>query len=286
MHLSRLSGAALFAAIVGCSSRASQTCMPGQQVACACPGGPSGVQVCASDGLRMGPCDCGASKSSPPTAASAQAAAAAAQPPKDLKPSEPALMKCPGDFVARVERAVPPEEDDGNSEREAEKCTPGLFPEPGWAIVHRAGFKYYRAVLDAQSGRLVAKARPQFENGSTSIQIKRLSTIDFDGDGKSEILEVLAYVGRKGCTGEIVSVYGVRGNQLMQLIDFRSSSACTDTEESNFEYKGSYEITNESDGTRGILVRGHVEYGSLEATKGLIVGKQHLRFRHGSFVAE
>lgn len=35
------------------------SCVPGQQVACACPGGGEGVQVCATDGSFFGPCSCG-----------------------------------------------------------------------------------------------------------------------------------------------------------------------------------------------------------------------------------
>lgn len=33
-------------------------CIPGQQVACACPGGAEGAQVCAPDGGSLGPCEC------------------------------------------------------------------------------------------------------------------------------------------------------------------------------------------------------------------------------------
>lgn len=35
-------------------------CVPGQQVACACPGGVSGVQACTSDGSRFDACACAA----------------------------------------------------------------------------------------------------------------------------------------------------------------------------------------------------------------------------------
>lgn len=35
------------------------SCVPGQQVGCACPGGPDGVQVCAPDGSFFGACMCG-----------------------------------------------------------------------------------------------------------------------------------------------------------------------------------------------------------------------------------
>jgi hypothetical protein len=35
------------------------SCVPGQQVACACPGGADGVQQCTPDGSSFGPCTCG-----------------------------------------------------------------------------------------------------------------------------------------------------------------------------------------------------------------------------------
>lgn len=35
------------------------SCVPGQQVACACPGGGDGIQVCNPDGSSFGPCSCG-----------------------------------------------------------------------------------------------------------------------------------------------------------------------------------------------------------------------------------
>src|SRR5829696_1971433 len=33
-------------------------CAPGQQIACACPGGSQGAQVCRGDGAGYEPCDC------------------------------------------------------------------------------------------------------------------------------------------------------------------------------------------------------------------------------------
>ncbi|MDB4931964.1 MAG: hypothetical protein JWM10_4448 [Myxococcaceae bacterium] len=36
----------------------NSNCIPGVQIACACPGGVSGVQVCAADGRAFGPCAC------------------------------------------------------------------------------------------------------------------------------------------------------------------------------------------------------------------------------------
>ncbi len=35
-----------------------QNCVPGQQIACACPGGTDGAQACLPDGGGYGPCEC------------------------------------------------------------------------------------------------------------------------------------------------------------------------------------------------------------------------------------
>ena len=40
------------------------TCTPGEQKACACPGGVQGVQTCAEDGRSLNACECGANTSS------------------------------------------------------------------------------------------------------------------------------------------------------------------------------------------------------------------------------
>ncbi|HSQ63645.1 MAG TPA: hypothetical protein VLM85_10545 [Polyangiaceae bacterium] len=44
---------------VACSSNSNQTCTPGAQSACACPGSASGVQVCKTDGSGFDACQCG-----------------------------------------------------------------------------------------------------------------------------------------------------------------------------------------------------------------------------------
>lgn len=48
--------------LLGCSSSdpEARACTPGQQIACACPGGPSGAQACNAAGSGYGACDCGA----------------------------------------------------------------------------------------------------------------------------------------------------------------------------------------------------------------------------------
>ena len=45
--------------LLACSSNPAATaCTPGAQVACACPGGSGGIQVCAADGSGLGTCAC------------------------------------------------------------------------------------------------------------------------------------------------------------------------------------------------------------------------------------
>lgn len=65
---SRLSSAILLVGLAGASEVAAQprrpaprrttACVPGAQHACACPGGPQGVQVCNDRGSAFGRCDC------------------------------------------------------------------------------------------------------------------------------------------------------------------------------------------------------------------------------------
>jgi len=49
---------ALFVCAVASGGCRSKQCVPGQQVACACPGGASGSQVCDDEGARFLPCTC------------------------------------------------------------------------------------------------------------------------------------------------------------------------------------------------------------------------------------
>jgi len=51
---------------VGCRSK---QCVPGQQVACACPGGGEGAQVCDEEGAKFLPCACAAEVPPGPTRA-------------------------------------------------------------------------------------------------------------------------------------------------------------------------------------------------------------------------
>ena len=68
----RFVGSSLVAGALWLASSAAeaQVCVPGAQVACACPGGSSGVQVCADDGAHLGACQCTAPAAPTPTAQS------------------------------------------------------------------------------------------------------------------------------------------------------------------------------------------------------------------------
>ena len=50
----------------GAGTTTNQACIPNQQLACACPGGTSGVQVCLADGSGLGACDCGGGQGGSP----------------------------------------------------------------------------------------------------------------------------------------------------------------------------------------------------------------------------
>src|SRR5271169_4374977 len=49
----------LTAVACGTSNTKAGPCVAGQQIACACSGGGSGVQVCTADGSGYGACACG-----------------------------------------------------------------------------------------------------------------------------------------------------------------------------------------------------------------------------------
>lgn len=56
------------------TSRAALVCTPGEQVACACPGGVQGAQACRDDGAGYHDCDCSAAGSSGASGASGTSA--------------------------------------------------------------------------------------------------------------------------------------------------------------------------------------------------------------------
>jgi hypothetical protein len=56
------------------------TCTPGRQVACACPGGSDGAQVCRDDGTGLEPCQCPDAGGGPPDASADREADASPEP--------------------------------------------------------------------------------------------------------------------------------------------------------------------------------------------------------------
>lgn len=67
-------GLLLLLVLPGAACR-SKECVPGQQIACACPGGEQGAQTCDQDGSGYLPCVCLAAPASAPPAAAPQGAA-------------------------------------------------------------------------------------------------------------------------------------------------------------------------------------------------------------------
>ena len=78
----------------GCGNSAmARICVPGQQVACACPGGLSGAQVCNDQGSGLGACfGCGAGDDLGVSASDFAA------PPSDLATLDPDVTTAHGDF--------------------------------------------------------------------------------------------------------------------------------------------------------------------------------------------
>jgi hypothetical protein len=68
-------GDASDAAAEGAAEAAIARCVPGYQVACACPGGGTGVQVCADDGQHFEPCQCAPPDSQVPSQTTAESGA-------------------------------------------------------------------------------------------------------------------------------------------------------------------------------------------------------------------
>lgn len=86
-NLAPLAALALAFAMALASACKSQACVPGKQVACACPGGEQGVQACDADGSRYLPCIC----TSTPTQATAPALA---PPPRRKKQIRCGSLTC------------------------------------------------------------------------------------------------------------------------------------------------------------------------------------------------
>lgn len=220
-----------------------RVCEPGRQVPCACPGGSSSAQVCKQAGDGYEPCQCdqpGTPVSEPRPDRDQERAA----PTSEHRWSEKDLVACPSDAIALAARLTPPMDDNADEgvEQESARCTAGLFPQPGWAIVFRRGLSHHQVVVDAGTKQVIARAEPARVSGRTVIDVHRLATIDFDGDGDSEILHVYdAAAG--GEVGKHIDVLLVSGDSLEFAL--RESRAANPP---------GYEITKEPNGTRGVTI--------------------------------
>ncbi len=125
---------------VGCSANArggpapgGGQCVPGATVSCPCVGGGNGVQTCAEDGTRLGPCmQCPSSDAALPPDASPPSPDAAL-PPEDATAPDVAP---PPDIAPRVDVSPPPDQPradagvppaDGASSNAGRACT---MPDP------------------------------------------------------------------------------------------------------------------------------------------------------------
>ena len=129
----------LVVACLGCSS--DRACVPGAQVACACPGGRPGVQVCRPSGDALGPCTC----------ASAQAVRSR---PPDEPLDEPPAWPRPSVPAPPEPAAAPPE--------------PAAAPEP---IL--TDFRLPKETADdVKAKELVDQAAVQFARGQNAHAIR------------------------------------------------------------------------------------------------------------------
>ncbi len=193
--------AAVVATLAACGGKEARTCEPGRQVQCACPGGSRGAQACLANGRGYASCQCGAGEpassttkappaTTPPSAApSVDAGTTAADGPQRWTASD--LVPCPADAIALASRLARWSAEDAREEIESTsaKCTAGFFPDPGWVVTMRRGFSYVRLVIDAASRTVIARAEPEGVSGGGGVEVKRLATIDFEGDGVSEVLQ-------------------------------------------------------------------------------------------------
>lgn len=248
-------GGVVFALTAACSGKPDRACEPGRQVACACPGGAAGAQACLESGQGFARCECAV----PPAPTVAPDAAGAASDPVDAAPPRaPAadLVKCPADAIALAASLTPVSDDDDDEvELEPSRCTPGLFPDPGWAIAFQRGSLYHRVVVDAKQRRVVARAEPE-RVGSHIQFLERLATIDFDDDGSSELLHVVTDL-TQGMTTEKLMVFRRDGDRLDTALDIvigGDNSGADPDPGDEYSNTATYEVTKEVDGTRGIRI--------------------------------
>lgn len=200
-----LLGIALLGLASACTrSTPLHACVPGVQVACACLGGTSGIQVCAGDGSRYDTCICERAK--------ADSTAQASNPSQLACPTNEALSHKLGAIWK-----IPPKD------VHVEKCAPGAFPAPGWVVVawleRGGGVALRHAVLEQSSGALISS----LDGNDTGVaqmdynQFKSLRAVDLDKDGKAEILQEWEH-SKGGRASQLLTVYRLDGKRLQELL--------------------------------------------------------------------
>lgn len=255
---------------MACSSKSSVVCTAGRQLECACPGGGAGAQVCMANGRGFEPCQCQAKPveriDSPVTTETVHKDSSGT---KDVPHrSAKDLVPCPADAIALAMRLAPVSQDD--MEEGSAKCTAGFFPDPGWVVVFRRALAFERLVIDAATRALVARGEPEGVSGSSGVVVVRLATIDFDGDGTSEILYEYHY-DSKGYIQESLQAFQISGSTLVSVLDTTldaSNFGAAPEPGQEYAYKASYKLTKESDGTRGVDVTGAMVEGKRSNLEG------------------
>lgn len=205
-------------------------CVPGAQVACACLGGTSGIQVCTVDGARYDSCVCEVAKHGPAPSGS----------PAQIRVASPA--PCP--VEEELNRRLSTVWKSSPSQVHLQKCVPGSFPAPGWAIVawleRGGGVALRHAVLEQATDTVVAS----LDGDDTGIaqmdynEFTSLRAIDLDSDGIAEILEEWVH-SKGGRTSQIFSLYRLNGRHLQELLSegvgYDSTAAYGDDEKDRIE---------------------------------------------------
>lgn len=122
------------------------------------------------------------------------------------------------------------------------KCSPGSFPEPGWAFVawvgepadleHSAGevgdgrASHLHHVILGTSGVIIADISAEAgwhqRNNAEETNTLRLEAVDFDGDGTDEVVEESEYV-RRGYAIRTLDVLAVKGAKLVSAFSLETS---------------------------------------------------------------
>src|SRR5262245_27203266 len=68
---------------------------------------------------------------------------------------------------------------------------PGRFPQPGWAIEARFTHTGMTLIVDAATRTVLARSQVFGKSGRATVSVPRFVTLDFDNDGRDEILQEL-----------------------------------------------------------------------------------------------